>query len=325
MVQNELSSSGWERKCFPPPFSFPSPAPALSANRSWSSASRGSVLPCVPVELNFCMSYAKTFTKVQSYFSTVHSKAFIYSENTQGTAQHCQTSKRPYHMHTLSSGSNHTHCSGAQQRKLRTCTVAQAALRSAVGLTMPQTTQHSLIHVLLLWITILSIVQVVFITLFFTTGHHSRALSSSTVTPAMQVQANITPSAPSELMGKVEMLTFKATKANRKITLVTKNQDQILVSEEEDGTVLKIKKDGYFLLNLQVTLSSCNHTLGSPYEVSLTSKDTVILWGRINTSTCSTGLLGKVEELNANDSLEVTIEPPNDYDMKDDESLNHLD
>ncbi|KAK1877258.1 Thiol:disulfide interchange protein DsbD [Dissostichus eleginoides] len=189
---------------------------------------------------------------------------------------------------------------------------------------MPQTTQHSLIHVLLLWITILSIVQVVFITLFFTTGHHSWALSSSTVTPAMQVQANITPSAPSELMGKVEMLTFKATKANRKITWVTKNQDQILVSKEEDGTVLKIKKDGYFLLNLQVTLSSCNYTLGPPY-VSLTSKDTVILWGRINTNTCSTGLLGKVEELNANDSLEVTIEPPNDYDMIDDESLNHLD
>ncbi|KAJ4931939.1 hypothetical protein JOQ06_010375 [Pogonophryne albipinna] len=191
---------------------------------------------------------------------------------------------------------------------------------------MPQTTQHSLTHVLLLWITILSIVQVVFITLFFTTGHHSRALSSSTVTPAMQFQANITPSAPSELMGKVEMLTFKATEDNRKITWATKNQDQILVSVEPGETVLKIKKDGYFLLNLQVTLSSCNRTMGSLYTVSLNSKDTVILQGRINTNNCSTGLLGKVEELNANDSLEVTIIRPNEDDIIDEnEYLTHLD
>ncbi|KAK5884865.1 hypothetical protein CesoFtcFv8_018640 [Champsocephalus esox] len=191
---------------------------------------------------------------------------------------------------------------------------------------MPQTTQHSLTHVLLLWITILSIVQVVFITLFFTTGHHSRALSSSTVTPAMQLQANITPSAPSELMGKVEMLTFKATEDNRKITWATKNQDQILVSVEPGETVLKINKDGYFLLNLQVTLSKCNRTMGSLYTVSLNSKDTVILQGRINTNNCSTGLLGKVEELNANDSLEVTIIRPNEDDIIDEnEYLTHLD
>ncbi|KAK5913938.1 hypothetical protein CgunFtcFv8_008420 [Champsocephalus gunnari] len=191
---------------------------------------------------------------------------------------------------------------------------------------MPQTTQHSLTHVLLLWITILSIVQVVFITLFFTTGHHSRALSSSNVTRAMKFQANIAPSAPSELMGKVEMLTFKATEDNRKITWATKNQDQILVSVEPGETVLKINKDGYFLLNLQVTLSKCNRTMGSLYTVSLNSKDTVILQGRINTNNCSTGLLGKVEELNANDSLEVTIIRPNEDDIIDEnEYLTHLD
>lgn len=142
----------------------------------------------------------------------------------------------------------------------------------------------------------------------------------------MQFQANITPSAPSELMGKVEMLTFKATEDNRKITWATKNQDQILVSVEPGETVLKIKKDGYFLLNLQVTLSSCNRTMGSLYTVSLNSKDTVILQGRINTNNCSTGLLGKVEELNANDSLEVTIIRPNEDDIIDEnEYLTHLD
>lgn len=58
-MQNELSSSGWPRKCVPAPFSFPSPVPPLSANRSWRSASRGSVLLWVPVGLNVCMSLAK--------------------------------------------------------------------------------------------------------------------------------------------------------------------------------------------------------------------------------------------------------------------------
>lgn len=66
--------------------------------------------------------------------------------------------------------------------------------------------------------------------------------------------------------------------------------------------------------------------MGSLYTVSLNSKDTVILQGRINTNNCSTGLLGKVEELNANDSLEVTIIRPNEDDIIDEnEYLTHLD
>lgn len=39
---------------------------------------------------------------------------------------------------------------------------------------MAQPTQNSLIHVLFLWTTILSIVQGVFIVLFFTGGHHGQ-------------------------------------------------------------------------------------------------------------------------------------------------------
>lgn len=58
LVQSELSSSGWRRKCVPAPFSLPSPAPPLSASRSWSSPSRGSVLLLLPVEVNCCMAVA---------------------------------------------------------------------------------------------------------------------------------------------------------------------------------------------------------------------------------------------------------------------------
>ena len=48
---------------------------------------------------------------------------------------------------------------------------ARLDLSSVVWLTMPQPTQHSLIRVLLLWTTVLSIIQTVFIILFFTAGH----------------------------------------------------------------------------------------------------------------------------------------------------------
>ena len=126
----------------------------------------------------------------------------------------------------------------------------------------------------------------------------------------------------------IDSISFLTPTANRKIAWATKNQDQILVSVEQGGTVLKIKKDGYFLLNLQVTLSPCNGTMGSLYTVSLNSSDTVILQGGINTNTCSTGLLGKVEELAANDSLEVTIKPQNEAIISiidDHEYLTHLD
>lgn len=41
----------------------------------------------------------------------------LCSTDTRGTAEHSQTLKRSHHMHTLSSGSEHTHthCFGAQQ------------------------------------------------------------------------------------------------------------------------------------------------------------------------------------------------------------------
>ncbi|TNN70369.1 hypothetical protein EYF80_019395 [Liparis tanakae] len=52
------------------------------------------------------------------------------------------------------------------------------------------------------------------------------------------------------------------------------------------------------------------------------SADEVILQGRINRNTCSTGLLGKVEELSAGSSLEV-LRPTTEELIN--ESLTHLD
>ncbi|TDH03040.1 hypothetical protein EPR50_G00158730 [Perca flavescens] len=189
---------------------------------------------------------------------------------------------------------------------------------------MPQHTQHSLIHILLLWITILSIVQVVFIVLFFTAGHHDLYQNSDAVTPktGTQIQANITPSPVSDHglpLGKGLMLIFKITEVNGNMKLVAKNPHPGLISEE-GGTFLKIKMDGYFFLNLRVTLLSCNDTWQSQYTVSLKMKGKDILRGGINKNTSCTGLLSKVEVLTAGDTLEVNL-PANDQIDEDNSQL----
>ncbi|KAF3700066.1 hypothetical protein EXN66_Car015753 [Channa argus] len=190
---------------------------------------------------------------------------------------------------------------------------------------MPQHTRHSLTHVLLLWTTILSIIQVVFIIFFFfSAGHHGPSQNNSAVAAehTMQIQANNTPSPPSDdsaLLGKGRMLTFEAAQVGKNITWVAKSPDMGPVSEK--GEVLNIMKDGYYLIILQVTLSSCK---GSEHKVSLKWNNKVLLQGQIITNTCSTGVLGKVEEMSAGGTLAVTIDPPNS-DLNTTESVTHLD
>ncbi|KAL6103074.1 uncharacterized protein ACO6RY_02552 [Pungitius sinensis] len=186
---------------------------------------------------------------------------------------------------------------------------------------MPQSTQHSLIPFLLLWTTLLSIVQVAVIVVFFTVGHHGLSHNGSRVTTEtpMKLEANNTPSSPSEhglLLGKGKMLTFMGTKVNGQMKWSTKSPDPGLVSEEEGGG-LKIMRDGYFFLNFQVTLTSCmwEHT------VLMKNKDKTIVQGWISNKTCSTGLVSKVEELPAGTILEVTTPAGSQIN----ESLTHLD
>ncbi|XP_051244954.1 uncharacterized protein LOC127356915 [Dicentrarchus labrax] len=245
-------------------------------------------------------------------------------------------------MHTLSSGSEHTHCFGEQQRKLTNCRVvslqhlsaytpqAQATLSSAVGLTMPQPTQNSLIHVLLLWTTTLSIIQAVFIILFFTTGHRGLSQNNSAVAPerTVQSQANNTASLPPSdhglLLGEGTMLTYKAIEAKGGMKWSAMNPNNDLVSV--DGKDLKINRDGYYFLNLQVTLKKeskeCEEQ--SDHNVSLKWNNKVVLMGGINKNTCTTGLLGKVEELSAGGTLVFNISLPT-TEIDDIEHLTHLD
>uniref|UniRef100_A0A3B4WI76 TNF family profile domain-containing protein n=1 Tax=Seriola lalandi dorsalis TaxID=1841481 RepID=A0A3B4WI76_SERLL len=171
---------------------------------------------------------------------------------------------------------------------------AQADLSTAIGLTMPQHTQQSLIHVLLLWTTILSIVQVAFIIFFFTDIQNDDSKKTNTQLIA----------------------TFLSPTEANSTKWLAKNPDTNLASEK--GEVLTINKDGYYFLNLQVTLCSCKEL----HTVQLQWNKKVIVHGWINNNTCSTGLLGKVEELFAGGTLEVIVSPK--MCIRTAEALTHL-
>ncbi|KAG8006889.1 hypothetical protein GBF38_022946 [Nibea albiflora] len=172
---------------------------------------------------------------------------------------------------------------------------------------MPQPTQHSLIHVLLLWITILSIIQAVFI-IFFFTGH--RGLQS---TPDLKLP-----------MGKI--LSYKACEDKGSYKWEALNPIESLVSAS--GKDLQIKKDGYYFLILQVTLKGCTcsyNTTNQTYTdctVKVDWKRETLLQGWINKNTCSTGLLGTAAGLFAGGKLEFELPKTGIDDQK---HLTHLD
>ncbi|XP_067427053.1 tumor necrosis factor ligand superfamily member 18 [Thunnus thynnus] len=188
---------------------------------------------------------------------------------------------------------------------------------------MPQIIQHTLIHVLLLWTTILSIFQIVFIVLLFTGGHHAplqfQNKSNAALGGSMPLQADSpTPSNNRPHWGS--MITYVGSSVkNTTVSWKVKTTGSGLISEE--GCNLTIKRDGYFFLTLQVTLSSCEE---KKQMVKLKLKEKIILQGTINTNTCSTGLLGKVQGLSAGGELMVTIDPPSTSIVAD-EYLTHLD
>ncbi|KAM8724722.1 tumor necrosis factor ligand superfamily member 18 [Acanthopagrus schlegelii] len=200
---------------------------------------------------------------------------------------------------------------------------------------MPQPTQHSLIRVLLLWTTVLSIIQTVFIILFFTAGHLGQSQNSSTVAPERQIEpqpfSRPTPSPPPTddrlLLGKGKVLTYEATLDKNQIIWRTTDVSNGVISGE--GKNLTILKDGYYFLSLQVTLKtpkcSFNGTRGSENSQSVSvmltgdmTRDTtrkILLQGRISTHTCSTGLLSKAEKLTAGKKLTFNITlPPREID-----------
>ncbi|XP_029015951.1 uncharacterized protein LOC114861100 [Betta splendens] len=235
-------------------------------------------------------------------------------------------------MHTLSSGSatrTLRRCAAEETQDLHSrqppscARQARAAPSAAATGTMPQRTQHPLVHVLLFWITILTVVQVVFVALFFTNGHTSQNTKAVQADLNKQTQANNASSLSDHGTVLGQMLSFRAKPgtAVRNITWISTNGPQDLVLPQKN--VLTLQADGYYFLNLQVTVYSFNPR--APLTVRLLRNGRkVLLEGPINPHTNSTGLLGKAEELTAQTELSVSIDPQA-VNVNDSASVTHLD
>ncbi|XP_054616798.1 uncharacterized protein LOC129171797 isoform X2 [Dunckerocampus dactyliophorus] len=196
--------------------------------------------------------------------------------------------------------------------------------------TMPAPTQQALIYILLLWTTILSITQVVCMVFFFTAagrnGTFRKPITEVSHVPHEPFKSNnSSPNEAEHQGGEGKMLTYTAVGGTGAIKWTAKHPDTDLISES--GSALTIMKDGYYFLSLQVTLYSFQETT-RPQIVTLERKSNsnmkVLLQGTINPHTYTTGLLGKVEELFAGGSLEVTISPAS-RNINNKEWLTHLD
>ncbi|XP_030591113.1 tumor necrosis factor ligand superfamily member 18 [Archocentrus centrarchus] len=192
---------------------------------------------------------------------------------------------------------------------------------------MPQRTQNFLIHILLLWTTLISIIQIAIIIFLFTAGQ--KGLDSSAVEPSQMPSVGTVNSLPSNklVLGEGKMLTFKATKAEGQIKWTANRPDDALILERDKHLMMMV--DGYLFLNLQVTLSAKAGCTGSNNcNVSLVKiqpeKTEVVLQGLINKETLSTGILSKVEELGAGEKLVVNMTSLCDC-VDDNLSKTHLD
>ncbi|XP_075889267.1 uncharacterized protein LOC142892975 isoform X1 [Nelusetta ayraudi] len=194
---------------------------------------------------------------------------------------------------------------------------------------MSRPTQNCLILVLLMWTVVLSIASIIqglFIVLFFTTGQPDQNSSVTAPEGTAQPQASITHSPPpsddSFKMG--EMLFYQFTEVDGEVRWKAKKGGDASVLAV--GKDLKIAKDGYYFLNLRLTLfpeCQCNGTPREACAVKLSHGGQHLIEGWINTNTCSTGLLGTVVELAAGSALNFTINmSPSQIAQR--ESLTHL-
>ncbi|XP_017280808.1 uncharacterized protein LOC108241290 [Kryptolebias marmoratus] len=201
---------------------------------------------------------------------------------------------------------------------------------------MPQRSLHPLVYILLMWITIVSIIQVVFIAFFFTLGQNGQSLGYRGEKPGGTNDSLVGTTLPTTAKRGM-MLNFKAQKAptaKEAIFWVAVNPNQNVISES--GKELDIKKDGYYFLSLRVTLSSCEEAGGSTpspeHTVKLKlnlksqgkSEEKVLLEGGIDRQTNSSGQLSRVKGLYAGGKLVVTISPQT-MCLNTSEAVTHLD
>ncbi|XP_034151324.1 tumor necrosis factor ligand superfamily member 18 [Esox lucius] len=152
--------------------------------------------------------------------------------------------------------------------------------------TRPQRNQTKLVCGLLFWVCLLTVSQVMSITLLFI-GKSDKLRASPTVGP---------------------IVTFEPKEVNESGVIHWKTQPiKIPLLDLNNNGSLTILYDGTYFLYLQVTQTSA---LFSSCDVKLkTTNKGVLLEGRMTNTSLSTGFLGRAVKLTTPDILEVTISP----------------
>lgn len=177
---------------------------------------------------------------------------------------------------------------------------------------MPQPMEHRLVCLLLLWITILSICQMAFITFFFTAVYPGSFQNISDV-PVADSRTDTCNNMQSCIKGN--MVSLEAIPGTTSDTIkwnVDKGDSKLLSAGEK----LTLQQDGYYFLLLQVKLNlSREQQNTSNYTIKLSKKNNVLLEVTVNTKlSMSTGAMGKMVFARAPDFLTVTISPPAQVD-----------
>ncbi|CAL8273733.1 unnamed protein product [Lota lota] len=168
------------------------------------------------------------------------------------------------------------------------------------------------IHYLLLaWLLFLTAGQVVFLSLYYTAGEHSRSQGEVTPQPTRKIQDNLKPLVKETITESFsgKMITLEASKVDRqgRIQWRTRRAEPSLVSMAEE--VVTLKQDAYYFLCLTVTLKKGDRAAAGG-TVTLKRNNKVILEGGVHEATLSTGPLAKVEDMSGGDTLVVTVTPP---------------
>ncbi|KAL3986949.1 LIM domain and actin-binding protein 1 [Sarotherodon galilaeus] len=200
---------------------------------------------------------------------------------------------------------------------------------------MPEPTQNFLIRILVLWNTVITILLIVLFVLYFTDGHkglENSAVKSSKISSTEERWTTTTP--PSLVLSKAKMISFKLI-TDKKVYFMSSTDITWRSSEPKEtvisqvGNGLSMNVDGYYFLNLQVTVRpGCPITDQS--NVSLVhiqddKEDQTLLEGSINKETNSTGILSKVVECGAGQKLIFNINKSILDCVDDEKHKTHLD
>ncbi|CAL8265374.1 uncharacterized protein LOC115529852 [Gadus morhua] len=162
-------------------------------------------------------------------------------------------------------------------------------------------------YLFLAWLLFLTAGQVVFLTLHYTAGVHNRSQGVVTPQSTREIKHNLKPQVKEKIAeifsGKMINLEASKVDGEGRIQWRTRRPEPSLLTLA--GEVVTLGQDAYYFLCLTVTLNNVGGAAG--VMVTLKRNNHVIMEGRVDAATFSTGPLVRVEDMSAGDKLVVTV------------------